>query len=144
MPIKLIEDTHSIMEGLLEPVDFNEEIEENPLYDFYEGRSVAEEQIKVGAQEVASFENDINHSPLLSWHVDFTLFIAPTPTSEGGYALLNLSWDDNYGCWGWECETALTGASSMKEAKEYLLGIYKESYIPGAEGEFRKFLETLS
>lgn len=144
LPIKFIEDKNGLIEGLLESIDYDEDLEEDPLSDFYEGKDAALEQLGVEAREVASFENDIDHSPGLSWHIDLTLFVAPIPAVEGGFALLNLDWDDNYGRWEWRCENALTGASSMEEARGYLLGKYKEFYIAGAEGEFRDFLKSLS
>ena len=144
LPIKFIEDNSGLIEGLLESIDYNEDLEEDPLSDLYEGKEVALEQLGVEAREVASFENDVDHSPGLSWHIDLTLFVSPIPAVEGGFALLNLDWDDNYGRWQWRCENALTGASSMEEARGYLLGKYKEFYIAGAEDEFRDFLESLS
>jgi hypothetical protein len=144
VPINFVEDTDSLTESLVKSIDYDDEdLVEDPLADLYEGKEVALKQLKVDAREVASFENDIDHSPGLSWHAEFTLFVAPIPTLEGGFALLNLDWDDNYGRWEWRCETALTGASSMDEAIGHLLEKYKDSYIAGAQDEFREFLESL-
>ena len=42
MPIKFIEDTNSFLKGLLASIDYDDEdLEEDPLADFYEGKEVA-------------------------------------------------------------------------------------------------------
>ena len=62
LPIKFIEDKNGLIEGLLESIDYDEDLEEDPLSDFYEGKDAALEQLGVEAREVASFENDIDHT----------------------------------------------------------------------------------
>ena len=50
LPIKLIEDQDSFIEGLLEAIDYDEDLEEDPLSNFYEGKDIALEQLGVGAR----------------------------------------------------------------------------------------------
>lgn len=116
----------------------------NPLYDHHSGREVALDLLLVNASEVAKFSTDIDYCPGISWHVDFTLYVAEVPNQPKAFALLKLDWDDNWGCWGWSCEAAIDGAPSLDEAKIDLLGIYKASQIEFALGSYREFLDNLA
>lgn len=132
------------LQELVSDLDWDEETEaENPLCDLYSGRETALSLLRVEAQEVAAFSDDIDHSPGLSWHIDFSLHVVRIPALPHAFALLKLDWDDNWGRWEWSCEVAIEGAISHDEATSTLLEIYRASYIGDASGSFRGFLDNL-
>lgn len=142
MSIKIIQvDLNELVQNLNS--DAESEVR-NPLCDLHSGRAVALDLLLVDASELARFSTDIDHSPGLSWHVDFTLYVTRVPTLPEAFALLKLAWDDNWGCWAWSFEVAIVGALSLDEAKIDLLGIYKASQIEFAFGSYREFLDNLA
>ena len=125
--------------GVPEVDEENEEDELTPEEDW----ELKLGQLPGSALEIASFENDIDPSPGLSWHSELTLYLVPVKAHPGGYALLALDWDDNWGRWEWRVEGALKGAGSIDVAKKSLIAKYCEEYLPGSSGNFRNFLEGL-
>ncbi len=141
MSIRIIQvDLNKIVRDL--DWDTDSEVE-NPMHDLHGGRKMALDLLLVNARQVATFSTDIDHSPGLSWHLDFTLYVARVSTIPNAFALLKLEWDDNWGCWAWSCEVAIDGAISYDEAASILLEIYRASYISDASGCFRNFLDNL-
>ncbi|MBT4966312.1 MAG: hypothetical protein HOM79_08830 [Alphaproteobacteria bacterium] len=142
MAVTFLEDTTSIENDIFGEPETDEESEEDELTP-EEDLEMKLDQLPSSASEIASFENDIDHSPGLSWHSELTLYLVPVKAYPGGYALLVLDWDDNYGCWEWRVEAALMGAESINAAKKSLIEKYCEEYFPGSSGNFRHFLKGL-
>jgi len=144
MATEFISETDELLASLLIPIEYDADEEDDPLADYDDGREAALDQLRPGAVELASFENDVDHSPGLSWHTNLSVFVVPIPDFKGGFALLVLDWDDNWGRWEWRCEAALSGAGSRDAATAELLQKYKANYTGSASAAFLDFLNSLS
>lgn len=143
MALKLLPKTDVDLQKILAPLETDQE-GEDPLTDFFEGREVAAGQLPDNATEIGRLENDIDHSPGLSWQVDLTLFFVPIPGEDGSsFCLLRLDWDDNWGRWDWLVEGAVSGASDGDSARAFLLEHIKKKYKNNSSDEFQEFIEGL-
>ncbi len=96
------------------------------------------------AWEVASFEDEVDHSPGVTWKIDITLFVLPLKGKLSGMALLELGWDDNWGRWEWRCPAAVSGSVTSELAEATLLAAYRDECLPNSEGSYRNFLLDLA
>ena len=144
MTMDFISEAEQLGQRLLAPIESDADAEDDPLTDYNEGRESAMSQLGPGAIEPASFEDDVDHSPGLSWHTNLSIFVVPIPDVKGGFALLVLDWDDNWGRREWRCEAALGGAGSRDAATAALLEKLRADYADGASPAFRAFLNSLS
>jgi len=92
------------------------------------------------AVEIACFEDDVDHSPGLSWQISCTYYAVPIG-NPGEYALFALDWDDNWGRWGWEVQGAVSGATSIAEAGKFLMAQLAGERMTRDKSSYNRFLK---
>jgi hypothetical protein len=63
MTTEFIPETDEFIASLLVPVGYGADEEYGPLAEYNLGRETAFDQLRSGAVDLASFDNDVNHSP---------------------------------------------------------------------------------
>ena len=91
---------------------------------------------------IASFSDEVEN--WTTWDLEAHVFISQIPDQENGYALLILSWDDNWGRWDWEVPIALKNQKDALTAKIHLLKAFvKERYEPSSDSDWNQFVKSL-
>jgi hypothetical protein len=98
------------------------------------------ERLPDKAVEIACFEDEVDHSPGLSWQISCTYYAVPIG-DPGAYALFVLDWDDNWGRWGWEVQGAVSGAASINEAGKFLMAQLARERITKDKSAYNSFLK---
>ncbi len=98
------------------------------------------ERLPDKALEIACFEDEVDHSPGLSWQISSTYYAVPIG-DPGAYALLVLDWDDNWGRWGWEVQGAVSGAPSAGEAGKFLMAQLARERMSEDKSAYNSFLK---
>ena len=96
-------------------------------YDREEVFSLLESTNPPGARLVLSVSDEISHSPGYSWDVEAYFYVVPVEAEERGnssYALIEISWDDNYGQWRRLISQGVKGTIDEQQASDLLLTEY--------------------
>lgn len=122
--------------SILKPMeDRNEDLSRSEL------EEIELQRLPKAALEVAHFEDEVFHSPGLTWELSCTYLVVPISENIGTYVLLALNWDDNLGRWIWEVHGGVSGATSTVEAGKFLLRKMAEKKSSKDGSAFDVFLQ---
>ncbi len=141
--MKLLERDEHLIDDVLKPDPRDEgEDERDSVYDKWDERTREEDRLPKDALEVANFSDVVEN--WTSWVLDATYFQCRLPEVDGGFVLICLDWDDNWGRWRWECCSAVSGAKSAAEAQRAMIQDYAgRNYDPDVDDEWNAFLKGL-
>lgn len=108
--------------------------------DRLEGQEREIERLPNKAVEIACFEDQVDHSPGLSWQISCSYYVVPIG-DPGAYALFVLDWDDNWGRWGWDVPGAVSGAPSAREAGKFLMAQLARERMSDDGSAYNSFLK---
>ena len=82
-----------------------------------------------GATLVLSVNDEIAHSPGLTWDVDAHFYLVESAPDTGGkfWVLFEISWDDNWGVWQRSVLQGIKGIADRDQAADFLLAEYWKS-----------------
>jgi len=116
--MRLIDLSSNILDQLLGPErdeDSGEELSKSDAEEFELDR------LPHDAVVVYHFEDEVTHSPGLTWDLTSWYFAVPIREKAGNFALLSLDWDDNYGQWDWRVHSGVENAASIKEVEKLFM-----------------------
>jgi hypothetical protein len=76
---------------------------------------------------VLSVEDEVAHSPGLTWDVECFWYVVETSTASDAFsswALFTIDWDDNWGRWRRTVECGITGQYTKEQAASLLMERY--------------------
>lgn len=132
--MELIKLPSDILDHILMPISDNDDDneDENEL-----SKSEAEEfelgRLPANAVLVWHFEDEVYHSPGLTWYLSCNYFTVPVKGQANTFALLALNWDDNYGEWEWRIDGGVSGASSIHVAAKYFKKLCEDRHTESNE-----------
>ncbi len=140
---EFLADPHIYLDAILSPVEEEqEEDSEEEFFDKDDARYAEEDRLPSEAVFIASFSDEVEN--WTTWDLEAHVFISQIPDQENGYALLILSWDDNWGRWDWEVPIALKNQKDALTAKIHLLKAFvKERYEPSSDSDWNQFVKSL-
>ncbi len=102
------------------------------------------------ATELGCLEYELDHSPGLSWRIEDHFYLVPAEQPNGGWFIIRISWDDNYGRYAWCKDASGSGFASASEAAASMVKALFDSWSfsdedepdPGADAR-REFLARL-
>lgn len=99
-------------------------------YDREEVFNLIESTNPSGATLVLAVNDEIAHSPGLTWDVDAHFYLVesePDATGEKSWVLFEISWDDNWGVWQRSVLQGIKGIADRDQAADLLLTEYWKS-----------------
>lgn len=95
---------------------YNEDTREQILSD-HEVFEQMESSIPTDGTYLGVLNDETDSAPGYSWKVEDHYYIIPYKTGgQFEWALFRISWDDNYGCWGWQMDARVSGIPDKKVA----------------------------
>jgi hypothetical protein len=73
------------------------------------------------AIDLGCLEYEIDHSPGLSWRIEDHFYLVPLKGEPYEWALIRITWDDNYGEYDWAVDAVGSGFSDAKEASRAMV-----------------------
>jgi hypothetical protein len=126
------------------PEECGEEDENSDRIQIFE---TMENALPKSAIHIGSIENDVDHSPGLSWKIEDHYYLVPLRGKEFEWALFRITWDDNWGRYEWASDVRGSGFSDSKEAARVMVAAMFESWsfdLKSDEFEiYRDFLKKL-
>jgi hypothetical protein len=95
------------------------EPEEDP--DPAEVLEAMQDAIPKDALSLGSLEYELDHSPGLSWRIEDHFYLVPLKDDPYQWALIRITWDDNYGSYGWAAGAFGSGFRDAKEASRAMV-----------------------
>jgi hypothetical protein len=65
---------------------------------------------------LGEINSELNHSPGLEWDVEDYYYLMPWEGPEYDWALFRITWDDNWGNFGWNADARIKGVADPKTA----------------------------
>jgi hypothetical protein len=94
--------------------------------DDFDDEDIEEFEKKLPREAVFLGKIDDEVANFTSWKVDDHYYIIPWEGSDYDWALFRISWDDNWGRWGWSGDARIKGVGDRKEAAQLMLrGLFK-------------------
>ncbi|WP_170392068.1 hypothetical protein [Ruegeria arenilitoris] len=93
--------------------------------------------------EVARTDYLVNHSPGLTWEIEWSWHVVDLSDEKGTFALLQLYWDDNWERWDWSLEAAVTNCSGKGEARAVLIDLVAKTHLSYGVEEAEAYLKSL-
>jgi hypothetical protein len=135
---EFLDDAEKFLEIILGVVD---EDEDGGL-DREDARYSEESRLPAGAVLLASFTDEVEN--WTTWELETYLYLCPIPKHVNSYALVILSWDDNWERWDWEIPLAIGDQTDATSAKGSLLEAFvKERCDPKSDSAWDHFLKSL-
>ncbi len=144
-----LENPERFLEVILDPIDddgdedeYESESEEEYL-DRDDARYSEESRLPAGAKLLASFSDEVEN--WTTWELESYFYLCPIPGHANSYALVILSWDDNWERWDWEIPLAIENQPDAESAKRSLLNAFvKERYDADSDSEWNQFVKSLA
>ena len=77
---------------------------------------------------LGEINSELDHSPGLEWDVEDYYYLTPWEGPEYDWALIRITWDDNWGNFGWSAEARIKGAADHKTAARKLFRALMKSW----------------
>ncbi len=125
----------------------NDEADEDdePEYDNDEIFEKMLAQIPDDAVGLGTLDDEVDN--FTSWEIEIFFSVIPLKNSEFNWALFGITWDDNWGRWGWECYARATTISDSHEAARMMIRHLFErwGYDLGENGDnaYKRFLNSI-
>jgi hypothetical protein len=147
-----LENPERFLEVILDPIDDDdgdedededEDESEEEYLDRDDARYSEESRLPAGAKLLASFSDEVEN--WTTWELESYFYLCPIPGHANSYALVILSWDDNWERWDWEIPQAIENQSDAESARRSLLNAFvKERYDPSSDSEWNQFVKSLA
>jgi hypothetical protein len=146
-----LENPERFLEVILDPIDDDgdedededEDESEEEYLDRDDVRDSEESRLPVGAELLASFSDEVEN--WTTWELESYFYLCPIPGHVNSYALVILSWDDNWERWDWEIPHAIKNQPDAESAKRLLLNAFVEArYEAGSDSEWNQFVKSLA
>ena len=147
-----LENPERFLEVILDPIDDDdgdedenedEDESEEEYLDRDDARYSEESRLPAGAKLLASFSGEVEN--WTTWELESYFYLCPIPGHANSYALVILSWDDNWERWDWEIPQAIENQPDAESAKRLLLNAFVEArYEAGSDSEWNQFVKSLA
>jgi len=87
-------------------------------------------QDKVPAKCVflGEINSELDHSPGMTWGIEDYYYLMPWEGPEYDWGLFRITWDDNWGTFGWSADARIKGVTDPKEAGRKLFTALMENW----------------
>lgn len=106
-----------------------------------------EAAVPEGAIALGTLEYHLDHSPGLSWKMEDHFYLIPLKGEKYDWALIRITWDDNWGQYEWVVDAVGSGFSDSRAAARTMVAALFERWGGKEDGEATKarraFLEEL-
>lgn len=96
---------------------------------------------------LGEINSELDHSPGLEWDVEDHYYLMPWEGPEYDWALFRITWDDNWGNFGWSADARIKGAADPKTAGRKLfralMKIWEYDLRKKEYAAYRNFLNSL-
>jgi len=103
--------------------------------------------IPADAKSLGTLEYHLDHSPGLSWKIEDHFYLVPLQGEKYEWALIRITWDDNYGRYQWAEDAVGSGFGDARAAARAMVAAVLKSWGTEDEGVAadaqREFLEKL-
>ena len=142
-----LENPERFLKVILDPIDDDgdedEDESEEEYFDRDDARYSEGSRLSAGAKLLASFSDVVEN--WTTWELESYFYLCPIPGHANSYALVILSWDDNWEHWDWEIPQAIENQPDAESAKRSLLNAFvKERYDAGSDSEWNQFVKSLA
>ena len=136
-----LENPERFLKVILDPIDDDGDEDEDESEEEYLDRDDARysegSRLSAGAKLLASFSDVVEN--WTTWELESYFYLCPIPGHANSYALVILSWDDNWEHWDWEIPQAIENQPDAESAKRSLLNAFvKERYDAGSDSEWNQ------
>jgi hypothetical protein len=102
-------------------------------------------QDKVPARCVflGEINSELDHSPGLTWVTEDYYYLLPWDGPEYDWGLFRISWDDNWGKFGWSPDARIKGITDPKEAARQLFGALMDRWGRDENADYSDFLKSI-
>ena len=102
-------------------------------------------QDKVPARCVflGEINSELDHSPGLTWVTEDYYYLLPWDGPEYDWGLFRITWDDNWGKFGWSADARIKSITDPKEAARQLFGALIELWGHHENAAYRDFLKSI-
>jgi hypothetical protein len=127
--MELIELPKNILDQILGAKVDNEDDDEDGIeLSKSEAEEIELDRLPRNAILVWQFDDEVFHSPGLTWQLSCTYFAVPVQGQANTFALLALNWDDNYGQWDWRLDGGVSGAAAIDVATKFFKKLCKDRH----------------
>jgi hypothetical protein len=91
--------------------------------------------VPADAVSLGTLEYDIAHSPGLSWKIEDHFYLLPLRDAKYEWALVRITWDDNFGTYEWANDAVGSGFSDARAAARAMVAAVFESWTSEDDGE---------
>jgi len=99
--------------------------------------------IPADAKSLGTLEYHLDHSPGLSWKIEDHFYLVPLKGEKYEWALIRITWDDNYGRYQWAEDSGGSGFGDARAAARAMVaavfkswGTEDDGVAPDAQQEF--------
>jgi hypothetical protein len=107
-----------------------------------------QDQIPENVLFLGGLNNEVAHSPGLTWETQDFYYIMPWMGEEYDWAMFRISWDDNWGRYEWTSDVRIRGvADSDEAAREMFKGLMDRwgyDLSNNDQASYKEFLDGIS
>jgi hypothetical protein len=117
-PLKPVINYDSFTLSFVRQCDVNKDSEEDDESEDsrFDQLVAMQDQIPKECIFLGELNNEIDHSPGLSWAIEEYYYLMPWSSPEYDWALFRISWDDNWGRFEWTTDARIKGVTEPKKA----------------------------
>ncbi len=92
---------------------------------------------------IGEINSELDHSPGLTWVTEDYYYLLPWDGPEYDWGLFRITWDDNWGKFGWSADARIKGITDPKEAARQLFGALMELWGRDENAAYRDLLRRI-
>ena len=77
---------------------------------------------------LGEINSELDHSPGMTWGIEDYYYLLPCDGTEYDWGLFRITWDDNWGTFGWSADARIKGVTNSKEAGRELFAALMERW----------------
>jgi hypothetical protein len=130
-------------------VDLEAQLDEDANDDLSQSEVLEQmqDQIPENVLFLGGLNNEVAHSPGLTWETQDYYYIMPWKGEEYDWAMFRISWDDNWGRYEWTSDVRIRGvANSDEAAREMFKGLMDRwgyDLSNGDQASYKEFLDSI-
>lgn len=140
-----LDNPEGFLKVILTPIDDNSdevENEDEEELDRDDARYLEVSRLPAGAKLLASFNDTVDN--WTTWELESYFYLCAIPGHANSYALVILSWNDNWERWDWEIPLAIENQPDAESAKRLLLNAFvQKRWESDPNSGWNNFLESL-
>ena len=117
--------------------------EEELPEDKWEQLEFLQDKVPARCVFLGEINSELDHSPGLTWVTEDYYYLLPWDGPEYDWGLFRVSWDDNWGKFGWSADARIKGITDPKEAARQLFCAVMELWGRDENAAYRDLLRGI-